>query len=97
MTIREFQDHIKQVDHPMDILLSVLKLTEEVGEIAEAVLRIEKKGLTAENKQLLAHEMYDVIHFISQLANHYNIDLEKALIEKDYINSKRYNERRTLK
>jgi NTP pyrophosphatase (non-canonical NTP hydrolase) len=97
MTIKDFQKHIKEIYHPLDILLTTLKLTEEIGEVAEAVLRIEKKGLTNENKKMLSHELYDVLHFMGQLANHYGIDLEESLIEKDLINSKRYNERRTLK
>lgn len=65
-----------------------LKLMEELGEFAEAVLTHAKKSrpekiLTDEEaKKRLAHELADVLGMAIVTANVYGINLEEALKEK---------------
>lgn len=65
-----------------------LKLMEELGEFAEAVLthakksRLEKTLPEEEAKQRLAHELADILGMTIVTASVYDIDLEEALQEK---------------
>ncbi len=66
----------------------LLKLMEEVGELAEAVLtlngksRPEKKISKKEAKKKLAHELADVVGIVMVCGDVYGVDLEKAIKEK---------------
>ncbi len=66
----------------------VLKLMEETGEFAEAVLTREKKSRpekhlsTAKAQALLARELADVLGMVIVTANIFGVDLEKALSDK---------------
>ncbi|WP_168169774.1 MazG nucleotide pyrophosphohydrolase domain-containing protein [Candidatus Izimaplasma bacterium ZiA1] len=95
MTLKEVQDHILKVDHHPELKLEVmLKLVEEVGELA---VEVRKESINGPSDTLLTnmkHELYDVLHFVAHIANIYNINLEDAVIEKDAINAIRYKEKR---
>ncbi len=95
LTIKDLQEHIKNVDfHPDKKHEVVLKLFEEVGELSVEMRKEHQAGLTQKRKQAIKYELYDVLHYVTHIANIYGIDLEEAIIEKDKINEARYNDRR---
>jgi NTP pyrophosphatase (non-canonical NTP hydrolase) len=62
----------------------MLALTEELGEIAQEVALVERIGSKAEwerspQVERMAEEMAQLINLIAVLANHYEIDLNRAL------------------
>jgi NTP pyrophosphatase (non-canonical NTP hydrolase) len=67
---------------------TVLKLVEEVGEYAQAVLvhrkksKPEKHVSEKESKKLIANELADIIGLAIMNANLFGIDLENAIKEK---------------
>ncbi len=76
-------------------LETYLLLTEEIGEMAKA-MRKKRKLFTAENdaaerkaQEQLAEEMADVLSYLLELANRFDIDLEKAFRDKEAINDTR--------
>jgi len=98
MTITQVQNHIKEIDHhPEEKLYVMLKLVEEVGELAVEIRRESTLGLTDERLTNIKYELYDVLHFVNHLANIYEIDLEEAIIEKDKINEIKYDRKEALK
>ena len=98
LTIKDLQNHIKTIDfNPERKYEVVLKLFEEVGELSVEMRKAHQHGLTETIKQNIKYELYDVLHYVTVLANIYEIDLEEAIIEKDQINAKRYNDREVLK
>lgn len=96
-TIQDFQDYLLQVrkernweqNNPLEVFLL---LTEEVGELANAIRdKIKlypKKDKTSEKMQeALAFEMSDVFSYLLDLANIFEVDLEQAFREKEAINA----------
>lgn len=56
-----------------------LFLTEEVGEVARAVRKELALGDTKpETPEHLGEELVDVLNYVLDIANHYDIDLEQA-------------------
>ncbi|MFW5914020.1 MAG: MazG nucleotide pyrophosphohydrolase domain-containing protein [Bacillota bacterium] len=95
LLIKHLQNHIRDVDHRPDRKHEVvLKLFEEVGELSVEMRKESEAGLTEERKKAIKYELYDVLHYVTHIANIYDIDLEEAIIEKDKINETRYNDRR---
>ncbi|PIU75478.1 MAG: nucleotide pyrophosphohydrolase [Candidatus Portnoybacteria bacterium CG06_land_8_20_14_3_00_39_12] len=85
MNLKEIQQFVKKVaekfpetENALDILA---RLTEEAGEVASEIRKIEKKGskvrfeLTS-NKEKLADELVDVLNVIASIANLYDLDIE---------------------
>lgn len=68
-----------------------LLFTEEVGELAKAIRKAQ--GLYKEQAKQqhfeLAEEFADVLSYLLDLANYFQIDLEKAFREKEQINQAR--------
>lgn len=66
--------------------------TEEVGELAREVGRWIKTGsFTAENRRDLAYEAVDCLIYLLSIANMAGIeDIEKYLLEKEAINTRRF-------
>lgn len=68
-----------------------LLFTEEVGELAKAIRK--NQGLyqeKARQKHLeLEEEFADVLSYLLDLANYFQVDLETAFREKEQVNSKR--------
>ncbi|MCR5662535.1 MAG: RS21-C6 protein [bacterium] len=76
-------------------LETYLLLTEEIGEMAKAI-RKKRRLFTAEDvaagrkaQDQLAEEMADVLSYLLELANRFEIDLEKAFRDKEAINDTR--------
>jgi len=98
LTVKGLQEHIKRIDfHPDKKHEVVLKLFEEVGELSVEMRKEHQRGLTEERKKAIKYELYDVLHYVTHIANIYGIDLEDAIIEKDRINEERYEEDRRKK
>jgi len=96
-TLKNLQDYIKIVadergwdkNNQLEIFLL---LSEEIGELAKAVRN--KIGLYAEqnskqNNDELELEFADVLNYLFDLANCFNINLEEAFRKKDKINAAR--------
>jgi NTP pyrophosphatase (non-canonical NTP hydrolase) len=65
-------------------------LISEVGELSRELLRLEWNGEDPDAvKRSIAHEMYDVIWNVCDLANQLGIDLERYFEEKKNLNLKR--------
>lgn len=90
--IAEFQAFVKERDHwPEHKAEVMLKFVEEVGELAVEVRKASMNGLTDERLTNIKLELYDCLHYVSQLANIYDIDLNEAIDMKEKINKERYN------
>ncbi len=90
-TINYLQEYIKAKDnHPELVKEYFLKLSEEVGELSEAIrknkIRIENSSV----KGTIDEEIWDVIYYAIAIANCYDIDLEKAIKDKEKINAEKY-------
>ncbi len=90
-TINYLQEYIKAKDnHPELVKEYFLKLSEEVGELSEAIrknkIRIENSSV----KGTIDEEIWDVIYYALAIANCYDIDLEKAIKDKEKINAEKY-------
>ena len=98
ISIRELQQHIKEIDFKPEFKLRVmLKLVEEFGELAVEVRRESMSTLTKELKEKIKYELYDILHFVNHMANIYDIDLVEAIIEKDKINEIKYKRKEDKK
>lgn len=95
-TLPELQAYIKEIckergwNKNTDLEIFLL-FAEEVGELAKAIRK--HQGLYEEkakdNKTHLEEEFADVFSYLLDLANYFNVDLEKAFRDKDKINSSR--------
>jgi NTP pyrophosphatase (non-canonical NTP hydrolase) len=96
-TLKDFQDYIKRIAEERawdknNHLEIFLLLSEEIGELAKAVRN--RTGLYAEKTEKpendeLELEFADVLNYLFDLANCFNINLEEAFRKKDKINAKR--------
>ena len=86
-TREAWKESNKTVDEKMELIF----LMEEIGEMAEAIRKMQGKKKNKKIKVDLEKEMGDILLSIVSLANRYNIDLEKAFsktmksIEKRYL------------
>lgn len=91
-TIKYLQSYIKSKDFNPELIKDYfLKLSEEVGELANAIrknqLRKDGEGV----KGTIDEELWDVIYYSLALANCYDIDMESVIKEKENINNIKYN------
>lgn len=96
-TLPDLQNHIKKIGEERgwdknNYLEIFLLLSEEFGELAKAIRN--HTGLFTEkakqnNKYELEEEFADVLNYIFDLANYFNINLEEAFRKKDEVNRKR--------
>ena len=68
----------------------IMLFLEECGELAKAV-RKSRHMHTDKNSQEkeVAHELADIFIYLLDLCNHFNVNLEKAFLEKEEINKQR--------
>lgn len=93
-TIKQSQVFIKELceargwdkNSPLEIFLL---FTEEVGELAKAIRYQQDIQKESGKDQDLAGEFADVFSYLLDLANHFDIDLEQALREKQAGNKNR--------
>ena len=67
-----------------------LKLTEETGELSEAIRKNKIRKENSSVKGTVDEEIWDVIYYAIAIANCYDIDLEKAIKDKEKINAEKY-------
>lgn len=92
LTIRKLQECIKNIDHKNNMNDKyMLKLMEEVGELAEAVRKNKKMQDDQNIKGTIEEELQDVLYYIVCLANVNDIDLQNCIYLKEKINCKKYN------
>jgi NTP pyrophosphatase (non-canonical NTP hydrolase) len=90
--LNEFQSFVKERDHwPNHKTEVMLKFVEEVGELANEVRKASMEGLSEKRLDNIKLELYDCLHYVAQLANIFDIDLNEAIEKKEKINKERYN------
>jgi len=93
--LSEIQEYIREINkkrgfEDTTIPELFMYLSEEVGEVAKAARQVTKMHVDDNSeKKELAHEMADVLSYILDLANRFDVDLEQAFWEKEEINEKR--------
>jgi len=91
-TIEYLQAYIRSKDHhPEQAKDYFLKLSEEVGELAEALRKNHIRADGDSVKGTIDEELWDVMYYVIALANCYDIDLEATIKEKEAINNVKYN------
>lgn len=91
-TINYLQEYIKSKDnHPELVKDYFLKLTEETGELSEAVRKNKIRIDNSSVKGTIDEEIWDVIYYAIAIANCYDIVLEKTIKDKEKINAEKYN------
>ncbi|HEU5140780.1 MAG TPA: MazG nucleotide pyrophosphohydrolase domain-containing protein [Bacillales bacterium] len=86
------QEYIKEFDfNPADKSAYFLKLSEEMGELAEAMRKDQRLHDTGSIKGTIEEELCDVLYYVIALANVYGIDLEESFRLKDEINKLKWN------
>ena len=92
LTIRKLQECIKNIDHKNNMNDKyMLKLMEEVGELAEAVRKNKRMQDDQNIKGTIKEELQDVLYYIVCLANVNDIDLQNCIYLKEKINCEKYN------
>lgn len=91
LTIKKLQECIKNIDHKNKSNDKyMLKLMEEVGELAEVIRKDKRmeKGKTI--KGTIEEELQDVLYYIVCLANINDIDLQECIYLKEKLNCEKY-------
>lgn len=92
LTIRKLQECIKNKDHKNNMNDKyMLKLMEEVGELAETVRKNKRMQDDQNIKGTIEEELQDVLYYIVCLANVNDIDLQNCIYLKEKINCEKYN------
>ena len=92
LTIKKLQECIKNIDHKNNSNEKyMLKLMEEVGELAEVIRNNKRmeKGKTI--KGTIEEELQDVLYYVVCLANINDIDLQECIELKEKLNCEKYN------
>ncbi|MBQ4510479.1 MAG: hypothetical protein II984_07110 [Clostridia bacterium] len=91
-TVKYLQDYIKSKDYKPELTKDYfLKLSEEVGELANAIRKNKIRNNNENIKGTIDEELWDVIYYALALANCYDIDIESVIMEKENINNAKYN------
>ena len=91
ITLQTLQQNIKVNDFKPDQKYAYfLKLSEEVGELAEVIRKDRRLAETGAIKGTIEEELYDVLYYVAALANVYDIDLEQCCRLKGALNDQRY-------
>lgn len=94
MHIQTLQQQIRERDYNQRAQTGyMLKLVEEVGELAEAIRKDSRlgKGEATQIKGTVDEELYDVLYYVLAIANLYEVDMERAVVLKEEHNRVRYN------
>jgi NTP pyrophosphatase (non-canonical NTP hydrolase) len=98
MDVKEFQklssDIVRKIDKKYNIdrdaQLNLSQLLEEIGELAR-IAKLKKLRNQNPEKKELEDEFADVLLQLTILADYYDINLEKAVLDKIEILKKRHN------
>ncbi len=92
LTIRKLQECIKNIDHKNNSSEKyMLKLMEEVGELAEVIRKNKKMEKGESIKGTIDEELQDVLYYVVCLANINDIDLQECIYLKENLNCEKYN------
>lgn len=92
ITISDLQMLIKEIDHKNNSIDKYFyKLTEEVGELAQAIRKDKRLKDSDTIKGTIEEELYDVLYYVICLANMYDINLEECMFLKEKLNAEKYN------
>lgn len=92
LTIRRLQKCIKNINHKNNSNDKyMLKLMEEVGELAKVVMKNKRMEKGKSIKGTIEEELQDVLYYLVCLANINNIDLQECIYEKEKLNCEKYN------
>ena len=100
VSITDYEDYL--YDHYKDRGINTslfMKLVEEVGEVAEVLNKRDGRKASDRGEDLrsqLANELVDVIHYAFAIASLNEIDLNRAIVEKDKQASIKYHHERDL-
>ncbi|MDE5996386.1 MAG: hypothetical protein K2G56_05655 [Eubacterium sp.] len=91
-SIKYLQAYIKQKDYKPQLKKEYFfKLSEEVGELAQAIRKDALYKDSDSIKGTIDEEIWDVIYYALAIANCYDIDIESAIKVKEEINNQKYN------
>ncbi len=91
LSIKKLQEYIKNIDHKNNSSDKyMLKLMEEVGELAEVVRKNKRMEKGETIKGTIEEELSDVLYYIVCIANINDIDLQECLYLKEKINCEKY-------
>lgn len=92
LTIRKLQKCIKEIDHKNNLNDKyMLKLMEEVGELAEVIRKNKRMEKGESIKGTIEEELQNVLYYIVCLANINDIDLQECIELKEKLNCEKYN------
>lgn len=90
ITIRYLQEYLRQKDDAASKEVYFIKLSEEIGELAEAILHDPPPATPETIKGTVEEELWDVLYYTLILANKYNIDLETWIPIKERLNKEKF-------
>jgi len=92
ITIKYLQEYIKSKNINTENKEALfLKLSEEVGELAAAMLRNPDRATETNIKGTIEEEICDVISLCLIIANSYDIDVEKWIPVKEKLHNEKWN------
>jgi len=91
ITIRYLQEYLKSKDHNPELKYKFfLKLSEEVGELAQAIRKEPERATETNITGTIEEEIWDVIYYCLVIANCYDIDMEKWIPIKENLNNEKW-------
>jgi len=91
VSIGYLQKYIKAKDYRPELKAQYfMRLTEEVGELAEAMRKDLRREDEKDIKETIDEEVWDIIYYALAIANCYEIDLEKVIPIKEKLNNERH-------
>ncbi|MCL2753355.1 MAG: hypothetical protein FWE44_04315 [Defluviitaleaceae bacterium] len=97
ITIRYLQEYLKSKDYNPELKHKFfLKLSEEVGELAQAIRKEPERATETNIIGTIEEELWDVIYYCLVLANCYDIDMEKWIPIKEKLNNERWGNKVTF-
>lgn len=90
-TIKYLQDYIRAKDyHPEQVKEYFLKLTGEIGELADAIRKDLRPACAEQIKGTIEEEVWDAMYYLIAIANCYGMDLDDVIRKKEKINNEKY-------
>lgn len=93
--MKKLQDYIKKVNkergwEETTVPELFMYLSEEVGEAAKAARQLMNSRVDKNSEKYeLGHELADILSYVLDIANRFDIDLEESYWDKEEINKKR--------
>jgi NTP pyrophosphatase (non-canonical NTP hydrolase) len=92
LSLRRLQEYIKSTDYSPDKKEHYFyKLIEETGELSEVIRKNSRLRTTGNIIGTIEEELYDVLYYVTALANVYEIDLEECFKMKEDLNKVKWN------